>query len=98
MISKFNFVIGIIAVAAGIVAILTYLELFPFRSDGAPPPDLVCVLDIDPTNDEFLLFRIKNEGLVPALSLTIDHFTMRYYKDQKLSESVGALAAGHTAR
>jgi hypothetical protein len=48
-------------------------------------PDMACILDEHPTNEQFLIFTIKNEGLAPAKFVSVDHLTMRYHwKEQKI--------------
>ncbi len=48
-------------------------------------PDIVCILDEHPTNEQLLIFTIKNEGLATAKLVSVDYLTMRYHwKEQKI--------------
>jgi hypothetical protein len=48
-------------------------------------PDIVCILDEDPTNEHLLIFTIKNEGLGTAKLVSVDYVIMRYHwKEQKI--------------
>ena len=48
-------------------------------------PDIVCILDEHPTNEQLLIFTLKNEGLATAKPLSVDYLTMRYHwKEQKI--------------
>ncbi len=48
-------------------------------------PELICVLDNHPEKEHFLLFTVKNEGLVEATNVSIDHVILRYSKkDRKI--------------
>lgn len=53
-------------------------------------PELISVLDKHPVNKGFLLFTLKNEGLVDAKSVHVDQLTMRYlYKNNKIKLVTG---------
>lgn len=48
-------------------------------------PGIVCILDEHPTNEQLLIFTIKNEGLATAKLVSVDYLTMRYHwKEQKI--------------
>jgi hypothetical protein len=48
-------------------------------------PDIVCILDEHPTNEQLLIFTIKNAGLATAKLVSVDYLTMRYHwKEQKI--------------
>lgn len=56
-----------------------------------PQPVIACILDKHPTNEHLYIFTIKNEGLAPAKSVSVDHLTMRYHwKEQKIPIIIGA--------
>lgn len=46
-------------------------------------PELVCILDEHPELDHFVMFTLKNEGEIAATTVSVNHYELRFEKDQQ---------------
>jgi hypothetical protein len=83
-------VLSIIALFMSLAVSIKQCSLEERRMKLHLEPDLICVLDDHPEKEHFLLFTIKNEGLVEAINVSVDHVSLRYSKKEKKIRFGGA--------